>query len=77
IGWMYISLLQRVGLAKVKKTPPRLALGAVRATADEHTLEALIQNRFELMATYARSMRRALDGELNDLKARSADATVL
>ncbi|MGB4584608.1 MAG: fatty acid desaturase [Rhodoferax sp.] len=77
IGWMYISLLQRVGLARVKKTPPRLALGAVRTHADEHTLEALIQNRFELMATYARSMRLALDGELNDLKARSADATVL
>ncbi|MDD2843747.1 MAG: fatty acid desaturase [Rhodoferax sp.] len=77
IGWLYISLLQRVGLARVKKTPPRLALGAVRATADEHTLEALIQNRFELMATYARSMRLALDGELTDLKARSADATVL
>jgi len=77
IGWMYISLLQRVGLARVKKTPPRLALGAVRKHADEHTLEALIQNRFELMATYARSMRLALDGELNDLKARSADATVL
>ena len=77
IGWMYISLLQRVGLARVKKTPPRLALGAVRATADEHTLEALIQNRFELMATYARSMRLALEGELVDLKARSADANVL
>ena len=77
IGWLYISLLQRVGLARVKKTPPRLALGAVRATADEQTLEALIQNRFELMATYARSMRLALDGELSDLKARSADATVL
>ncbi|MDP2681148.1 MAG: fatty acid desaturase [Rhodoferax sp.] len=77
IGWLYISLLQRVGLARVKKTPPRLALGAVRATADEQTLEALIQNRFELMATYARSMRLALDGELSALKARSADATVL
>ncbi len=77
IGWLYISLLQRVGLARVKKIPPRLALGAVRPTADEHTLEALIQNRFELMATYARSMRLALDGELGDLKARSADATVL
>ena len=46
IGWVYISLLQRVGLATVKKTPPRLALGAVRPVADEQTLVALIQNRF-------------------------------
>jgi stearoyl-CoA desaturase (delta-9 desaturase) len=77
IGWMVISLLQRVGLAKVKKTPPRLALGSLRPMADEHTLEALIQNRYELMAGYARGMRQALRVEVDALKARSADASVL
>jgi stearoyl-CoA desaturase (Delta-9 desaturase) len=77
IGWMYISVLQRAGLAKVKKVPPRLALGHVRAVADEQTLEALIQNRYELMAGYARGMRQAFDAELAALKARSADASVL
>ena len=77
IGWMYISLLQRVGLAKVKKIPPRLALGRLRPVADEHTLEALIQNRYELMAGYARGMRQALHAEVEALKARSADASVL
>jgi stearoyl-CoA desaturase (delta-9 desaturase) len=77
IGWMYISLLQRVGLAKVKKIPPRLALGTLRPVADEHTLEALIQNRYELMAGYARGMRQALHAEVEALKARSADASVL
>jgi stearoyl-CoA desaturase (delta-9 desaturase) len=77
IGWMYISLLQRVGLAKVKKIPPRLALGTLRPVADEHTLEALIQNRYELMAGYARGMRQAFNHELVALKARSADASVL
>ena len=76
IGWAYISLLQRLGLAKVKKTPPRLALGAVRPVADEHTLEALIQNRYELMAGYARGMRRAFKGEAAALRAR-ADAAVI
>jgi stearoyl-CoA desaturase (delta-9 desaturase) len=77
IGWMYISLLQRVGLARVKKIPPRLALGTLRPVADEHTLEALIQNRYELMAGYARGMRQAFNHELVALKARSADASVL
>ena len=77
IGWMYISLLQRVGLAKVKKIPPRLALGSLRPVADEHTLEALIQNRYELMAGYARGMRQAFRAEVEALKARSADASVL
>jgi len=77
IGWMYISLMRRLGLAKVKKTPPRLALGAVRPVADEQTLEALIQNRFELMAGYAKGMRQAFNDELVALKARRADATVI
>ncbi|APW47110.1 DesA family fatty acid desaturase [Rhodoferax antarcticus] len=77
IGWMYISLLQRLGLASVKKTPPKLALGMVRAMADEQTLEALIQNRFELMAGYAKGMRRAFNDEVAALKARQADVAVI
>jgi len=77
IGWMYISLLQRVGLARVKKIPPRLALGAVRPVADEQTLEALIQNRYELMAGYARGMRQAFNDELSALKARCSDASMI
>jgi len=77
IGWAYISVLQRVGLATVKKKPPRLALGAVRPVADEQTLEALIQNRFELMAGYAKGMRKAFHDEIDALKARHADAAVI
>lgn len=77
IGWMYISLMQRVGLATVKKTPPRLALGDVRPVADEKTLEALISNRYEIMAGYAKDMRRAFKDELQAVKARSSDATVI
>ncbi len=77
IGWAYIRLLQRLGLAHVKKTPPRLALGAVRPVADVQTLEALIQNRYELMAGYARGMRQAFKAELVALKSRHADAAVI
>lgn len=77
IGWFYISVLQRLGLANVKKTPPRLAFGHVRPVADEKTLEALISNRYEIMAAYAKDMRRALRGELVALQARSADASVI
>lgn len=77
IGWFYISVLQRLGLANVKKTPPRLAFGHVRPVADEKTLEALISNRYEIMAAYAKDMRRAFRGELVALQARSADASVI
>ena len=77
IGWMYIRLMKAVGLAKVKKTPPRLALGQVRMVADEKTLEALISNRYEIMAGYAKDMRRAFKNEMIVMKARSADAAVI
>lgn len=77
IGWLYISLLQKAGLATVKKTPPKLAFGAVRPVADEKTLEALVANRYEIMAGYAKSMRRAFKDELAAMKAASADGAVV
>ena len=77
IGWMYISLIQLVGLAKVKKTPPKAAYGDIRPVADEKTLEALIANRYEIMATYAKGMRQAARDEFEAMKARSADGAVL
>jgi stearoyl-CoA desaturase (delta-9 desaturase) len=77
IGWMYISALQALGLAKVKKTPPKAAFGDIRPVADEKTLEALIANRYEIMATYAKGVRQAAQVEFEAMKARSADAAVI
>ena len=77
IGWMYIRLLQMARLATVKKTPPRLVLGSVRAVANEETLEALIANRYEIMAGYAKDLRRACRQELQAVKARGVDTAAL
>lgn len=77
IGWMYISVMQMLGLAKVKKTPPKAAYGDVRPVADEKTLEALIANRYEIMAAYANGVRKAARDEFESVKARSADAAVI
>jgi stearoyl-CoA desaturase (delta-9 desaturase) len=77
IGWMYITMLSSVGLASVKKVPPKMAYGAVKSVADEKTLEAIIANRYEVMAGYAREMRSACKRELDALQQRRGDATVL
>ena len=77
IGWMYISILQFAGLARVKKTPPKAAYGDVRPVADEKTLEALIANRYEIMAGFAQQMRATVREELASMKARSADSAVI
>ena len=71
VGWIYIRGLEMLGLAKVRKTPPKLALGAVR-TADGQTLEALIANRYEVMAQYAAALKHAVSAELDKLKAQGA-----
>jgi len=72
IGWAYIRALQALGLASVRKTPPKLALGPLKPQADGHTLEALIANRYEVMARYAVELRRACAAEIARLKAQGA-----
>ncbi len=77
IGWFYISLMSKIGWATVKKVPPRLQLGAIKPVADEKTLEALIANRYEVMAGYAREMRRACKAEIDTIKAKQGDLSLL
>lgn len=77
IGWGYIRAMEKVGLATVKKVPPKLQLGAIKPVADEKTLEALIAHRYEVMAGFARELRRAGKAEIEMLKAKNADLSVL
>ena len=77
IGWVYISLLQRLGWARVKKVPPKLRLGEIKPVADEKTLEALIAHRYEVMAGYAREMRRVCKSEIAQLKRKQQDLSPL
>ena len=77
VGWFYIRLLQSVHLARVKKTPPKAAFGDVRPVADEKTLEALIANRYEIMAGYAKGMRQAARDEFAAMQERHADGAMI
>jgi len=72
IGWVYIRAMEIVGLAKVRKTAPRLQWGDVKPVADDKTLEALIANRYEVMANYAKALRSACAAELKQLASQGA-----
>ena len=72
IAWGYIRALQMLGLAQVRKTAPQLKLGPVRPQADAHTLEAIIANRYEVMAKYASELRAACSAELARVKAQGS-----
>ena len=77
IGWVYIRAMETIGLATVKKVPPKMQLGNIQPVADEKTLAALIAHRYEVMAGFARELRRAGRAEVELLKAKKADLSVL
>ena len=76
LGWAYIRILQALGLASVKKTAPKLAFGDIQPVADEKTLEAVIANRYEVMANYARQLRLELKQEIAALSTLPADSVL-
>jgi stearoyl-CoA desaturase (Delta-9 desaturase) len=75
IGWAYIRAMEAIGWAKVRKTAPQLQLGEVRPVADGKTLEAIIANRYEVMATYAAELKRAVGAEMDRMKTQGAQNT--
>lgn len=52
IGWMYITALSAVGLAKAKRLAPKLQM-VEKPVVDIDTVKAIITNRFQVLAKYA------------------------
>lgn len=67
IGWLYIQIMSAVGLAKVKKIPPKPVLSHLRP-ADQNTLEAIIANRHEIMARYSKTLRSFFTNEVQHMQ---------
>ncbi|QGZ62145.1 DesA family fatty acid desaturase [Paraburkholderia acidisoli] len=68
IGWMYIRVMSAVGLAKVKKVAPTPRLTSGKLVPDHETLQAVLSNRYEVMARYAKAVKQAYRQELAHLK---------
>ena len=68
IGWLYIRLLQAVGMARVKHTAPRPHLIAAKPAVDAQTLQAISACRYAVLAQYGRTLRRAYREELAKLR---------
>lgn len=60
IGWMYICILSFLGLAKVKKVPPKLATDKGKLHVDLDTVKAVISNRFQVMSNYYKKVIRPI-----------------
>lgn len=67
IGWLYIRILEALGLARVKKTAPRLRLAQARAQCDMEMLQAVITHRYEVLAKYAKTLKIITAQEIGKL----------
>jgi len=75
LGWMYITILSALGLATVRKKAPRVKLDPSKWEVDAQTLQAVIAHRYDVLARYAKSMKRATKAEMALLSERGHDFT--
>ena len=64
IGWLYIRVLEIVGLAQVRKVAPRIRIESGKAACDLQTLQAVITHRYDVVARFGRSLMATWKGEL-------------
>jgi len=71
IGWLYIRVMESLGLAQVKKVAPELKLDAAKTRCDLATVQAVITHRYEVLAKYAKTLRDTCAEEIRSLKMRA------
>ena len=75
LGWMYIYLLQKLKLARVKKLAPKPIIDINKQHIDFDTLRAVVSNRFHDMSHYAHDVIKRVYKE-EKAKANSATRTL-
>ena len=68
IGWLYIRILEALGLAKLKHVAPTPHFSEPKAAVDPQLLQAVIACRYDVLARYAKSLKRAYADELKKLR---------
>ena len=77
IGWMYIRIMEICGLAKVKKIAPQPKFDREKLVADFDTLQAVISNRYDVMAKYAHSLKQTWHDEVDVLRGAALESSFL
>jgi stearoyl-CoA desaturase (delta-9 desaturase) len=68
MGWIYIRVLAAVGLARIRRVAPTPHFIAAKPAVDIDTLQAIIDCRYDVLAKYAKSLRRIHAKELARLR---------
>ena len=64
IGWLYIRILETLGLAKVRKVAPVVKWQPARPIVDFATVQAVITHRYDVMTRYAKLMNAQIKDHL-------------
>ena len=73
IGWLYIRSMVALGLAEVKRVAPKVRLDTAKTVCDVDTVRAVLANRYEVLAKYAKLLQRTYHEEIAQLKQRMPD----
>jgi stearoyl-CoA desaturase (Delta-9 desaturase) len=73
LGWTYIRAMQAVGLANVLRVAPVPKVAEPKRAIDLETLQAVITNRYDLLAKYAGNLKQAYRAELGTLELPEAE----
>ena len=68
VGWMYIRLMEVLHLAHVRHVAAMPRIDPDKTVCDTKTVEALIRNRYYVLARYTQAMRRVCMKEVAKLK---------
>ena len=68
IGWLYIRVLETLGLATVKHVAPVPRFDRPKAVVDSDSLQAIIRCRYDVLAKYTQSLKRIYAEELGRLR---------
>jgi stearoyl-CoA desaturase (delta-9 desaturase) len=68
LGWLYIRVLESLGLARVLRIAPVPKVAEPKRSVDLQTLQAAINYRYDLLARYARHLRRTYAEELRRMR---------
>ena len=69
IGWMYIRIMELLGLARAKKVIPTPRFSQARHEPDFDMLQAIVTHRYDVMARYMSSLKEVCADEIKRLKA--------
>jgi stearoyl-CoA desaturase (delta-9 desaturase) len=64
IGWLYIRIMETLGLAKVRKVAPVVKWQPAKPMVDLSTVQAVITHRYDVMTRYAKLMNAQIKDHL-------------